>query len=155
MTKLCLECTKRYYFNTYTQNFPGEACPGPPSWAWLCHAGTPPPPRSTSRHGPGRVRRGIYIWLAYTLPNPSVFCTTNVIVSSNSSTSSTPLGSCRTSPQVDADTSRLIPGSAAKNSIRSLLGSLKPPGGTERDPVQKPRRSLNVTAHTWVSAIYK
>ena len=51
MTKLCLECTKRYYFNVYFQKFPGGACPRtPPSWAWLCHAGTPP--RSTSGHKP-------------------------------------------------------------------------------------------------------
>ena len=42
MTKLCLECTKRYYFNVCIQNFPGEHAPAPPpSWAWLCHAGTP------------------------------------------------------------------------------------------------------------------
>ena len=139
MTKLCLECTKGYYFNTYTQNFPGGVCPGP-----LAEHGSPKVNLWTRPwQGAQGYRAGLY-----TLPNPSVFCTTNVIVSSNSSTSSTPLGSCRTSPQVDADGSRLIPSSAAKNSIRSLLGSLKPPGGTERDPVQKPRRSLNVTAHT-------
>ena len=33
MTKLCLECTKRYYFNIYIQKFPGGACPRtPPTW---------------------------------------------------------------------------------------------------------------------------
>ena len=41
MTKLCLEGTKRYYFNVYSK-FPGGACPRTPSWAWLRHAGTPP-----------------------------------------------------------------------------------------------------------------
>ena len=138
MTKLCLECTKRYYFDTYTQNFPGEACPGSPSWAWLYHAGTPPP-RSTSGHGPGRVRRGragLYPAESLSVLYHKCHCLFKLLDVLD------PSGSCRTSPQVDADASRLIPGSAAKNSIHSLLGSLKPPVGTERDPVQKPTKEV-------------
>ena len=44
MTKLCLECTKRYYFNLYIFKLSrGSMPPDPPSWAWLRHAGTPLP----------------------------------------------------------------------------------------------------------------
>ena len=56
MIQLCLECTKKCYFNVYIQNFPGEHAPGPPSWAWLCHAATLPP-RSTSGHDPDASRK--------------------------------------------------------------------------------------------------
>ena len=34
MTNLCLECTKRYYFNVYIQNFLESMPPDPPPPAW-------------------------------------------------------------------------------------------------------------------------
>ena len=45
MTKLCLECTKRYYFNVYIQNFPGEHALGPPLAGHGFAMLEPPPPK--------------------------------------------------------------------------------------------------------------
>ena len=82
MTKLCLECTKRYYFNVCIQNFWG-ACPRTPLTGHGFAMLEPPPP-STSGHGLEQRRDSsssiiyvvvvvvLVVLLAYSCKNPAI-----------------------------------------------------------------------------------
>ena len=64
MTKLCLECTKRYNIYIYIKISPGEHAPDLPSWAWLRHAGTPPAPKINLWTRPYRT----FVWAITLVP---------------------------------------------------------------------------------------